>query len=313
MALQLHRVALIGFGEAGGILGNDLAAMGRFQVATYDLLLDDPQRRAAMLAKAERARVIAAPTLAQAIEGADLIISAVTASAARDVARELAAAARPGQLCLEINSVSPKTRRENCRAIEQGGADYVEAAVMAPVPPQRLKVPILLGGRRAGELAECLTALGMNAKAVATDVGVASAIKMCRSIMIKGLEALTVECMFVARQYGAEEAVLKSLDATYPSMGWSGTLPDYLVSRVAEHGRRRAAEMLEVAQTLIDAEMEPTMAMATSTLQAWLPEAMAQAGLSYQPDAQFSWRDLVDALRRAREAEESAAPPASPK
>jgi 3-hydroxyisobutyrate dehydrogenase-like beta-hydroxyacid dehydrogenase len=293
--LHLARISVIGFGEAGGILGADLAALQGPALATYDILFANPAQRSAMLAKAARAGVSAASSLAEAIDKADLIISAVTAGAAREVANSTALLIKPGQIFFEINSVSPQTRRDNCRAIERAGGDYVEAAVMAPVPPQRLKVPMLLGGKRAAEVAQALGALGFNATAVATEVGVAAAIKMCRSIMVKGLEALTLECMLVARRYGAEEAVLKSLHATYPSMGWTTHLPDYLISRVAEHGRRRSEEMMEVVQTLLDANLEPTMARATASAQAWLPKAMEQAGLAYAGE-EFSWRRLADAL-----------------
>jgi 3-hydroxyisobutyrate dehydrogenase-like beta-hydroxyacid dehydrogenase len=173
----------------------------------------------------------------------------------------------------------------------------VEAAVMAPVPPQRLRVPMLLGGRKAGSLAQELRAVGMNTTALSDEIGVASAVKMCRSIVIKGLEALTVESMLAARRFGAEREVLDSLNGTFPSMGWAGKLPDYLVSRVAEHGRRRAAEMREVARTLEDVNVEPTMALATAQRQDWLVDAMTTKGLTYSSlDAPFSWCDLADAL-----------------
>ena len=294
MGLRLSRVAVIGFGEAGGILGSELAALGRFPVATYDILLADPARRGAMEAKARAAKVESAASLATALTGADLVISAVTAGEARKVAEEAAGLLRPGQILLEINSVSPETRRGNAARIEGAGADYVEAAVMAPVPPQRLRVPMLLGGKRAAELAECLTGLGMKADAVATGIGTASAIKMCRSIMVKGLEALTTECLLTARRYGAEDAVLASLEATYPGIGWNGKLPDYLVSRAAEHGRRRSEEMGEVVQTLLDAGIDPVLSRAIAQRQAWLPQAMQEAGIAYEEP--FSWRKLADAL-----------------
>ena len=291
--VQIRRVAIIGFGEAGSIIGADLVKQG-LDVATYDILLDSPGTRAAMLARAEAAGATPRDTHAEAVRGAELVISAVTASAAADVARESARHLQPAQLFLDINSVSPETKRGNARAVEASGADYVEAAVMAPVPPQRLKVPTLLGGRRAAELAEALNALGMNTSAVAEEIGTASAIKMCRSIMIKGLEALTVECVFAARRFGAEDAVLASLDKTFPGMGWTGKLPDYLVSRVAEHGRRRAAEMREVAQTQRDVGLEPLMAVATAARHDALVAAMAAAGIAYREP--FSWRELADAL-----------------
>jgi 3-hydroxyisobutyrate dehydrogenase-like beta-hydroxyacid dehydrogenase len=293
--ISLRTVALVGFGEAGSILGADLAAAGR-EVATYDILLDVPASRGAMLEKARRAQVRAADTFAAAVKDADLVISAVTAAASGDVAREASKNLRAGQIFLDINSCSPATKRTNAAAVQSSGADYVEAAVMAPVPPQRLKVPMLLGGRLAAELAPALRALGMNATPISDQIGVASAVKMCRSIVIKGLEALTVESMLAARRFGAENEVLASLQATFPNMGWQDKLPDYLVSRVAEHGRRRAAEMREVAHTLQDVGMEPTMASATAVRQDWLIDAMTARDIKYPHGEPFSWRWLADAL-----------------
>lgn len=298
-APRIHSIALIGFGEVGTIFGRDLAAQG-LSLSTYDILLDAPASRPAMLERARAAAVAPRDTLADAVRGADLVISAVTATSAADVARDAGPLLAPGQLFLDLNSVSPETKRGNARAVEAPGAAYVEAAVMAPVPPQRLAVPMLLGGRRARALAEALMGFGMSATAVAEDIGTASAIKMCRSIMIKGLEALTVECLFAARRYGAEQAVLASLDRTFPHMGWTGELPDYLVSRVAEHGRRRAAEMREVAQTLSDVGLAPTMASATASRHDGLVQQMADAGIGWSPAARFSWRALADALAAAR-------------
>jgi 3-hydroxyisobutyrate dehydrogenase-like beta-hydroxyacid dehydrogenase len=295
--ISTSRIAIIGFGEAGSILGTELAAQG-LQVTTYDILFDAAGSRAALESKARAAGVRVAETHASAVHGATLVISAVTASSAVEVAARAASQVRAGQVFLDINSVSPATKRGNAQLIEQAGADYVEAAVMAPVPPQRLKVPMLLGGRRAAELARALAALGMNATAIADRIGVASAVKMCRSIMIKGMEALTVECLLAARRFGAEQEVLASLNGTYPGMGWLESLPDYLVSRVAEHGRRRAAEMREVAHTLADVRLEPTMALATAARQDWLIEAMAARGIGYPRHEPFSWRALADALEK---------------
>lgn len=296
MSIELQKFALIGFGEAGSILGEDLAAAGR-DVVMYDILLGGAASRSAMLDKAGRAQVRVAESLAEAVGGAQVVISAVTASSSADVAAEAATVLRVGQVLLDINSVSPAKKLSNAALVEAGGADYVEAAVMAPVPPQRLGVPMLLGGKRAGTLAEALRSVGMNTTALSEQIGVASAVKMCRSIVIKGLEALTVESMLAARRFGAEREVLESLNGTFPSMGWTGKLPDYLVSRVAEHGRRRAGEMREVARTLQDVDLEPTMARATAARQDWLIDAMSARGLSYSSlGAPFSWRDLADLL-----------------
>jgi 3-hydroxyisobutyrate dehydrogenase-like beta-hydroxyacid dehydrogenase len=294
MGLRLSRVAVIGFGEAGGILGSELAALGRFAVATYDILLADPARRGAMEAKARAAKVEPAASLAAALTGADLVISAVTAGEARKVAQDAAGLLRPGQILLEINSVSPETRRGNAARIESAGADYVEAAVMAPVPPHGLKVPILLGGKAANQIADLLGPAGMKLEVGSDVIGQASAIKMCRSIMIKGLEAITVECFMTARRYGVEDTIVASLDQSYPSINWEKQA-GYLIGRVVEHGRRRAAEMREVADTVASTGLEPLMATAIADRQDWVADVVAeQPALKKAGDA--SWRATVDAL-----------------
>jgi 3-hydroxyisobutyrate dehydrogenase-like beta-hydroxyacid dehydrogenase len=294
----IRRVAIVGFGEAGGIIGSDLAAQG-VEVSVFDILLDAKEARDAMLAKVRESKVQAKESLADCLRDAELVISAVTASSSLDVARDAAKTMRPGQIFMDINSISPRAKRADAEHIERSGAHYVESAVMAAVPPQRLKVPMLLGGSYAAKLAPRLALLGMNATAVSDKIGVASAVKMCRSVMIKGMEALAVECLFAARRYGAEDAVLASLDATYPQMGWREKLPDYLVSRVAEHGRRRAAEMREVAESLRDAGIDPLMAEATGQRQDRLVDAMMEENLKYKNITPFSWIALAEILSTA--------------
>ena len=295
---SIRRIALIGFGEAGGIFGHDFAAAG-LDISVFDILLNNNLTRAAMLAKARSAQVRPCDTPQEAVRGTDLVISAVTASSAVDAARSAAPFLRAGQIYLDLNSVSPDTKREIARTLGESPATFVEAAVMAAVPPQRLKVPMLLGGADAAIAAGRLQAIGMNVKPVSDRVGVASAIKMCRSIVIKGLEAITVESMFTARRYGAEKQVLDSLAATFPDMGWNGALPDYLISRVAEHGKRRAAEMREAAQAVADAGLEPLSALATAQRQDWLAQWIAEHLLAGANGKAFSWQDLADAITKA--------------
>jgi 3-hydroxyisobutyrate dehydrogenase-like beta-hydroxyacid dehydrogenase len=294
----IRQISLLGFGEVGGIFGRDFAAAG-LGVSTFDILLNAEPSRSAMLAKARAANVRACDTLEEAVRGADLVISAVTASSAAGVAISVAPFLRAGQMYLDINSVSPDTKLSIARTFSESPATFVEAAVMAPVSPQRLKVPMLLGGADAAIAAERLLAIGMNVKPISERIGVASAIKMCRSIIIKGLEAITVESMFAARRYGAEKQVLESLAATYPGMGWDGELPDYLISRVAEHGKRRAAEMREAAQAVADAGLEPLTALATAQRQDWLAQVIAEFSLSVPKDEKFVWQELADAIAKA--------------
>jgi 3-hydroxyisobutyrate dehydrogenase-like beta-hydroxyacid dehydrogenase len=298
-AKPIQQIAIIGFGEVGGIFGNDFAKQG-IAVSIFDILLASKRHRERMMLKARSCAVKAENSLNDVLRDAELVISAVTASSAVDVAKDAGPILRPGQIFLDINSVSPEAKRTAAGYVAQSEAHFVEAAVMAAVPGQRLKVPMLLGGAHAAEAGERLRSAGMNATALSQQIGVASAVKMCRSIMIKGMEALAVECLFAARRYGSENVVLESLAATYPGMGWQDHLPDYLISRVAEHGRRRAAELREVAQALHEVGVEPTMALAVARRQERLVCEMAERNLGFETIKPFSWRSLADAVVSAR-------------
>ncbi|MEK1943178.1 MAG: DUF1932 domain-containing protein [Pseudomonas sp.] len=291
--MKLQRVSLIGFGEAGGILGHDLVARG-VVVHAYDHGIHDPARRETLLARAGQADVQLFDSAPAAVAHAQLVISAVTAASAFQVARDIGPYLHSGQVFMDINSVAPATKQAAAEALDAFGVAYLDAAVMAPVPPKRIATPILLGGSGALEWQTLLAGVGFDSKVVAAEVGVASAIKMCRSIMIKGLEALTSECLSTARQYGAEALVLDSLHRSFPSMGWDAQQPHYLISRVAEHGLRRAEEMHEVAKTVADVGLQPSMSEAIAHTQRALVEAMAARGIAYREP--FVWQALVDEL-----------------
>ena len=297
MPIDERRLALIGFGEAGRIFGAGLAASKRFDVVTYDLLLDAPDAaaREGLRAAAQERGVGIARSTAEAVDGAHIVISAVTAASSIDVARAAAPALGAGAYFVDVNSVSPRTKQDSAAIVEATGAAYVDAAVMAPVPPYGIAVPILLGGASATDLAALLAPAGMKLDVVADRVGEASAIKMCRSVMVKGLEALVLECLLAARSYGVEDRVLASLEETFPEMKW-GARADYLISRIVVHGRRRAAEMREVAATLREGGVEPRITLATSQAEDWVADLAQRGTIGFTGMAAFNWRDMADAI-----------------
>jgi 3-hydroxyisobutyrate dehydrogenase-like beta-hydroxyacid dehydrogenase len=292
-ALDYRRIALIGFGEVGTTLATGLIATGRYDIAAYDILMDDPQRGAAMRDKARALRVAACGTAARAASGARVVISAVTAASSRGVAEAARDFLEAGQFFLDLNSVSPATKRASAAAVERSGAHYVEAAVMAAIAPYGLKVPMLLGGRHAGTVKALLQPAGMALEVAADEIGRASAIKMCRSIMIKGIEALAVECLLTARHYGVEDDIIASIEKTYP-IGWERQA-GYLISRAVQHGRRRAAEMRESADTVAETGLTPLMAAATAARQDWVADRVAQDP-ALKAAAESAWRDMLDRL-----------------
>ena len=244
----MERIALIGFGEAGQAFARG-GGWGR-RAAAFDIKTDDPAAASAKRADYEAAGVSGCAVLAEALEGAPLVLSVVTADQALAAAEAAAPLLSPGALYCDCNSVAPDTKRRAAALIERAGGRYVDVAVMSPVEPARLAVPLLLGGPHAGAASQALAAAGFTNVAVAGPaIGDASAIKMIRSVMIKGIEALSAECALAAEAAGVREAVIASLDASWPGADWAKRF-DYNLDRMMVHGERRAAEMGEVVKTL---------------------------------------------------------------
>ncbi len=260
-------IALIGFGEVGGIFAADLKAAGAPGVAAYDIKLDDPALAPALHQKAQAGGIRLAASVADAIAGADIVISAVTANAVLDVAQGAVPHLKAGQMFFDVNSAAPETKRAAAGHVEISGAHYVEGAVMAPVPAPRLSVPILAGGPQAELAAERLNALGMNVRPVSLTHGRASAMKLCRSIMIKGIEALMIDCARSAKGWDVEAEVYASLNDTFPAVDFA-KLADTMAGRVRQHGVRRAAEMLEAADMVADLGFDPELIRAVAQAQA---------------------------------------------
>jgi 3-hydroxyisobutyrate dehydrogenase-like beta-hydroxyacid dehydrogenase len=231
-------LAFIGYGEVGQLFARQLTARGA-QVSVHDVK--------ALGDIAAPDGVQFAPGLAEAVDGAEIVVSAVTADQAEPAAHAAAPHLRAGQIYVDLNSVSPNTKRAVARTL--GGLDFVEFAVMAPVAGLGIAAPVLAGGPRAQDVAAQLNPFGMKIDVVSAEIGVASSTKLCRSLVIKGLEAIMVDLSRAAPRAGVAEGVLASLTASYPGMPWADIMAT-MPPRVARHGKRRAAEMREAATML---------------------------------------------------------------
>jgi 3-hydroxyisobutyrate dehydrogenase-like beta-hydroxyacid dehydrogenase len=269
-------IALIGYGEVGRILAEDLRARG-VAVRAYDLKLDKADSAQLLREHAAAHGVELAASAAAAARGATLVISAVTASQAVPVATAVAPALAAQAFFLDFNSASPGAKIRAAEAVHAAAGRYVEGAVMTSVPPYRSRVPLLLGGPHAEALKPLLDQLGFAPKVHSPQLGLASATKMCRSVMIKGLEAMVIESFTTARAHGVEDAVIASLQETFPGIDWEAQAA-YFFQRVIEHGRRRSEEVREVAVTVREAGLEPFSAAGTADRQAHVAD-LADAGV----------------------------------
>lgn len=288
----MANITVIGFGEAGTIFASELVKNHHVTVWDTKFIGDAGE---AMRNKARICGVHAAGSLVEALENAEWIFSLVTAGNSLNLVLECQPLLREGQSFLDCNSVAPGTKRQAAECC-LGRANYVDVAVMAPVPPKRAATPLLIGGETGLQAVQFLQQSGLNASFGSNQVGDVSAIKMCRSVMIKGLEALTTECLLAARHYGVEDEVLASLHASFPSLGWDGDFPHYMISRVAEHGVRRAEEMREVVKMIEDAGLPASMCIGTIATQQRLPERMTQRGVVWETLQPFDWKQTADDL-----------------
>jgi 3-hydroxyisobutyrate dehydrogenase-like beta-hydroxyacid dehydrogenase len=263
------RLCFLGFGEAGQALASGLGETGVQTMSAWDILFPDTDGKSLREA-GERIGVRLGTSAADAIHGADIVVSAVTAASSLDAAKSAKPYLRGDQFYLDINSVSPGRKQETARFLD-GAVRFVDVAVMAPVHPARHQTPILLAGPTANVIEPILAALDMRATVAGPDVGAAAAIKMVRSVMIKGMEALTLECFLAAARAGVEEQIIATLSKSFPTLDWP-KMVGYNLERMASHGVRRAAEMEEVADTLRELGIEPHMAEATVVRQRQMGE-----------------------------------------
>lgn len=254
------RISFIGFGEAGQAIASGLRDSGIERIAAWDILFPGPEGSGLKTA-GEAMGVRTAVSAADAVRETDMVISAVTAASSLQAAQSVAPHLNGNPYYLDINSVSPGRKQETAKLLGER-ARYVDVAVVAAIHPARHRTPLLIAGPHTDEVAPLLRELDMQFSVVGPGNGSAAAIKMIRSVMIKGMEALTLECFLAATRAGVLEEVTASLKNNYPTLDWA-KIADYNIERMASHGERRAAEMEESAATLRELGLDPLMVQST--------------------------------------------------
>ncbi len=290
-------VGFIGFGEAGFHLAQGLRGAGVKRIVAFDIHTNTPGRSEKIQQRADESGVNLLASNELLAENADVILSTVTANKALEAAEQNAPYLLPHHFYADLNSISPALKSSIGNLIEARGARFVEIAIMSPVPPHGHCVPMFLGGIHAQEFVKLLSPFGMNLEIISEQIGAASATKMCRSIIVKGMEALLLECVLGAVPYGADERVFATLEETMPGMNWK-KMASYMVGRVIEHGERRARELEEVAVTLRDIGVEPIMTEAIVKRQDWGASLNLLAEFGGKPPDDY--REIVKAIANVR-------------
>lgn len=260
------KIAFLGFGEAARAFQESLAALDHsLEFVAYDILLESSGTAPAMQGEMEK-RNVAVAADRTGLGDADRIFSAVTADQSLLAAQSLAQTLHTGQCFIDINSVSPERKRKTAALVEATGASYLDMAVMAPVHPRGHRTPVLIAGPAAAALVTELERLQFGYRIIGDEPGSATAIKMVRSLFVKGLEAITVEALLAAKASGCFGEIYQSLSSSYPGLDW----PDfaaYEFERTLHHGKRRAAEMHESAATLAELGLNGALATEIANVQ----------------------------------------------
>ena len=300
-AIATSSIAFLGFGEAAHAFLDGWRMNEGFKARTsaYDIKTDspDPEARTAQRAGYVAANVIGASSAPDAAAGAEAVVSVVTADQAHQAALAALPGLAKGALFFDCNSCAPQTKARTAMDVDAAGGRYIDVAVMAPVHPRLHRTPLLISGPHVEAAAQALAALDMSARIHEGPVGAASAVKMIRSIIMKGLEALVCECVLAGRKAGVIETVLDSLDDTYPGFGWKKRSA-YMLERVMTHGVRRAAEMREAAVTVDLLGLKGEMSRASVGWQ----QTIGELGLRASEAQGADYRVLADAILAALDA-----------
>jgi 3-hydroxyisobutyrate dehydrogenase-like beta-hydroxyacid dehydrogenase len=287
-------IGFIGFGEVGHAVAKGMTPQGVL-VRAYDILIHDAGGRRALSDRAEDAGVTLAESNVEMVSPCDVVFSTVVTSNCLAAAAAAAPHLRDGQFYVDMNSAAPAVKRKAQELVECFGARYVDAGVMAAVPPRLHRVPILLAGAASADLLELLAPFGMEMEVLSPHVGDAAAAKLFQSILIKGTEALLMECLLAASQTGVERHVLDSMSRSTPGLDWVARA-NYMLSRTARHGARRADEMKEVVDTLTEMGIEPMVARGAAQRLRWAAERThAKRDTNEMP----GYREVIAVLRAA--------------
>lgn len=286
----MNTISLIGFGEVGERLCKDLLRTCDADIVVYDALFADPQSKPSQhYEQLNEPRVSKADSAEHAAGLGELIVSAVTAAQAIAAAQSVLTGLRADTWFMDLNSISPGEKIGIGESIANAGGQFLEVAVMSPIGPKGIATPMLLAGPSAQAFIDIAQPLGFTGMRVLSDqAGRAAASKMCRSVIVKGTEALITEALLAARHFGVEQTVLDSLSDLLPNTDWNEQAR-YMISRSVLHGTRRAEEMTEVAKTVQQANGQPWMSEACVARQQW-------AGALPEHHSELDLLDMLDAL-----------------
>lgn len=289
------RLGFIGFGEAASEISKGLVAQGFTSINTYDVMQNDEKIGPLIRSKAEGLKVKLVDSLAELVEENNIIFSAVPANNTLEVFESIKKHLRPKTFYIDLTAARPIIKKQIESESKSLDVNYIDAALMGPVPVYKHKVPMLISGAGSEEIHDIFTKFEMDLTVVGPVAGNASAIKLIRSIYMKGLSTLMIEMLSAAKKEDVEEIVIKSIAETMNKTDFEGTM-SRLVKGTAIHSGRRAVEMEGVIHMLNDLHLNNDMSVATQrTLQKITDTDIRSHFVDNHPD---SWQDVINYLSK---------------
>ncbi len=287
-------IGFIGYGEAAFNISLGLGQEGLSGIRATDAMMDHPVMGVQVRDRAGQAGVALVSSAAEVAQWADVLFAAVPSSFTLDVCREVKDCLCPGQLYIDVSASTPATKEAIWDLIGGTGVLFVDAAMLGSLPKDKHRVPITASGNGASKFREVMAPHGMEITLAGEKAGAASAIKLVRSIFMKGIASLMIEMLQAADAYGVSDEVVSSISKSMDGIPFTSHL-DRLVTGSALHCTRRAAELKGSIAMLSEAELSPEMTTAAKhRLEALEPYEFAKKYVEKKPGG---WQEIIQAIR----------------
>lgn len=288
------KVGFIGYGEAAYNISLGLGGEGLTGIRANDAMMDHEVMGKQVHSRAEEAGVTLIASAKEVAQWADIIFAAVPSSFTMDVCEEIKDCLGSDKLYVDVSASTPATKEAIWEAIKDTGVLFADAAMLGSLPKDKHKVPITASGNGAAKFQELMTPYGMKITLAGEKAGSASAIKLVRSIFMKGIASLMIEMLQAADAYGVSDEVVASVSKSMDNIPFTSHL-DRLVTGSALHCVRRAAELKGSIAMLSEAELSPEMTVATKhRLEALESYEFAKQYVDHKP---AGWQEIIEAIR----------------
>ncbi|VVM32955.1 DUF1932 domain-containing protein [Terribacillus sp. AE2B 122] len=292
------KLGFVGFGEAAYEMALGLHSEGIDKFYAFDALLDEPSLSERIRERASEANVELVGSANEVLDLCTIVIAAVPANKTLEVARSLTDSFEENLVYVDVSAATPEVKKQVASVVEGKGSLFVDAAMLGPLPVYKHKVPISASGSGTDLFIENLANYGMQITKISDNPGDASALKLIRSIYMKGVVGLMVEFLEAAKTYGVEEPAIRSIDETMNAKTFVETM-NRLVTGSALHAKRRAVELSGSIEMLQGSNLDASISIAAQKKL----ERLAELNIPdrYKGSKPDTWEEILALLMKENE------------